>query len=251
MNIKIGHVSIDENGTISGGKVGDQTGKEICVREWYNKHWNVYLECTAPALAEKAAKYMEQICADPNYGYDQSQRWTGYNAILKNGGKVAGAKGGFDCSSLVIACYILAGLKIKPEGYTGNIKNILLATGKFKVYIEAAYLTSGIYAKRGGIYLLEGHHVVMALEDGEGNKKNPYKKPLTTVTKKSLENVIRWLQFQLNKALKSVSGYIPLEVDGKYGNHTTAAVRKFYKLQGWKSDGTKVGIYAIGRLAKY
>lgn len=39
----IGHASIDENGQIAGGEVGDQTGREICTREWYmHKFW---LEC--------------------------------------------------------------------------------------------------------------------------------------------------------------------------------------------------------------
>lgn len=30
------HASIDENGHITGGKIGDQTGKEICIRSFYN-----------------------------------------------------------------------------------------------------------------------------------------------------------------------------------------------------------------------
>ena len=37
MGIRIGHASISENGTTS-GKAGDQTGKEVCIREWYSKH---------------------------------------------------------------------------------------------------------------------------------------------------------------------------------------------------------------------
>ena len=37
MAVKIGHASIDERGKISGGKAGDQTGKEVCIRDWYNK----------------------------------------------------------------------------------------------------------------------------------------------------------------------------------------------------------------------
>ena len=65
-------------------------------------------------------------------GYSQPNRWTGYNAIINNGRKVAGAKGDFDCSSLIIACYILAGLSIAASGYNGNLKSILVGTGKFK-----------------------------------------------------------------------------------------------------------------------
>lgn len=181
MAIKIGHASIDENGKIIGGKVGDQTGKEICIRDWYSKPWNVYLECLDSALAEKAATYMEQICADDNYGYDQNERWTGFHSIMDNKKKIKGGKGEFDCATIIITAYILAGLKlsvsdmmINPEKhtiYTGSIKKILLDTGKFKAYTDNKYLTSDKYAKRGGIYLKEGRHVAMALEDGEANKK--------------------------------------------------------------------------------
>ncbi|NMA67165.1 MAG: LysM peptidoglycan-binding domain-containing protein [Clostridiaceae bacterium] len=167
MAIKIGHASIDERGKIAGGKVGDQTGREICIRNWYSKSWNVYLECTDKKLADKAAKYMEQICMDDNYGYDQGQRLTGYNSIVANRGNVKGGKGEFDCSSLVASCYKLAGLNISPALTTRNLRSALLATGKFKGYTGTKYINSDAYAKRGGIYLKEGSHVVMALEDSK------------------------------------------------------------------------------------
>lgn len=37
------HASINEKGTATGGKTGDQTGKEICTRSYYNKPWDVVL----------------------------------------------------------------------------------------------------------------------------------------------------------------------------------------------------------------
>ena len=166
MAVLIGHASIDENGTIQGKKPGDQTAKEICTRGWYSKPWDVYIECLDDELAERAAAIMEQICADDNFGYSQPNRWKGYNAIINNGRKVAGAKGDFDCSSLIIACYILAGLSIAASGYTGNLKSILVGTGKFKAYTDAAHVGSDAYAKRGGVYLKESSHVVMALSKG-------------------------------------------------------------------------------------
>lgn len=167
MAVKIGHASIDENGKVSGGKAGDQTGKEICIRSWYSKPWNVYLECTDKEVAHKAASIMECICFDDNYGYDQGQRVTGYNNIVKNNGSVHGAKGEFDCSSLVSAAYKLAGLNISVSNTTRSLRKALLATGKFKEYTNKKYLDTDEYAKRGGIYLKEGSHVVMALEDGK------------------------------------------------------------------------------------
>lgn len=40
---QLAQASIDENGNISGGKVGDQTGYEIHTRSYYNYPWNVVL----------------------------------------------------------------------------------------------------------------------------------------------------------------------------------------------------------------
>ena len=37
------HASINENGGTTGGKSGDQSGKEICTRSYYNKPWNYVL----------------------------------------------------------------------------------------------------------------------------------------------------------------------------------------------------------------
>lgn len=167
MTVKIGHAVQDERGKASGGTLGDQTGKEILVTTWYNRTggWDAYLECTDAGLAERAARYMERIC-EGNYGYSQSARWTGYKAIKAAGGNVEAAKGDFDCSSLVVSCYIFAGLNHAATGYTGSIRKSLLATGKFREYTDAKHLTSPDYAKRGGLYLKAGKHVLMCLSDG-------------------------------------------------------------------------------------
>ena len=36
MSVKIGHASIDERGKARGGAAGDQTGREVYTRNWYN-----------------------------------------------------------------------------------------------------------------------------------------------------------------------------------------------------------------------
>lgn len=169
MSIKIGYASKDENGKHAGGIVGDQTGREIRIGTWYNQPWNVYLECTDSMLANRAVSIMKQICDNKGYGYDQSQRLTGYNAILRNGKRVIGAKGEFDCSSLVSACYKLAGLNIAANNTTLSLRRELLRTGKFKVYTDLKHISSDELAKPGGLYLREGSHVVMALENGKRN----------------------------------------------------------------------------------
>ncbi|MBR1663486.1 MAG: C40 family peptidase [Ruminococcus sp.] len=40
---QLAEASIDENGGISGGRVGDQTGQEIHIRSYYNYPWNCVL----------------------------------------------------------------------------------------------------------------------------------------------------------------------------------------------------------------
>ena len=44
-NRQIAHASINEKGTVTGGKTGDQTGKEICIRSYYEYYggWDVHL----------------------------------------------------------------------------------------------------------------------------------------------------------------------------------------------------------------
>ena len=166
MAILIGHASISEKGTINGTS-GDQTGKEVCTRYWYSKPWNVMLICIDKDLAARAAQEMRYACANNNIGYGQNNRRTAYDSAVKNGKTFKNARGNTDCSQLVAACYILAGLSsLSPDCYTGNLRQALLNTGKFKAYTDSAHLNSDVYAEVGTVYLKEGSHVVMALENG-------------------------------------------------------------------------------------
>ena len=167
MSILIAEAYSDENGRARGGTPGDQTGKEIRIRRWYEREggWSVYLECMDAALASRAAEVAEAIANSPQFGYSQDKRWTGHKAILKAGGIEDAEASDYDCSSLVLSAYILAGLDIKAEGYTGNLERILAGTGKFKAYEDAAHTGSPALARRGSLYLAAGH-VFMCLEDG-------------------------------------------------------------------------------------
>ena len=166
MSVLIGHASISEKGTIN-GTPGDQTGREVFTREWYSKPWNVMLICTDKEMAKRAAQEMKYACANDNIGYGQNDRTTAYESAKKNGNSFKNSgKGNTDCSQLVGACYIFAGLNISPNVYTGNLRKALLNTGKFVAYTDSAHLNSDAYAEVGAIYLKEGSHVVMALENG-------------------------------------------------------------------------------------
>ncbi len=237
MSINIGHASIDENGKISGGKTGDQTGKEICIRKWYNKPWNVFLVCTDIVIASKAAKFMELICKNPSYGYNQSQRTSGYDSILTKG--IPEGRGSFDCSSLVSTCYKLAGLNISVHNTTASLRKALLSTGKFKAFTDKSHIATDDYAMPGSIYLSEGKHVVMALE--KGNKVNPYQMPKRNINIGCKGDDVKWVQWELlyhGYRFYMINGKKEeLTVDGSCGKITEAAIKAYQTNNKLKVDG--------------
>lgn len=163
MSVTIGHASIDEKGKASGGQAGDQTGKEVCVRTWYNKPWIAVFRPINNATAEKIAHAMEQACANDKIGYDQSQRTTLYKYAKQanwNLSKITTACE-TDCSALVAVCVNAAGLSVSQHMYTGNEEETLMATGAFTKFSASKFLTSGDYLKRGDILLASGHTAIV------------------------------------------------------------------------------------------
>lgn len=61
-NGQIVHASINENGKTTNGKDGDQTGKEICIRSYYNKPWNSILRYKE--VAPVVIKSLEEIAKE-------------------------------------------------------------------------------------------------------------------------------------------------------------------------------------------
>lgn len=59
MGVLIGHASIDENGHVRGGRPGDQTGREVCTRQWYDHRphrWNKVIRPLDAGVAERMAR---------------------------------------------------------------------------------------------------------------------------------------------------------------------------------------------------
>lgn len=166
--IKIGQASRDERMKYSGGSAGDQDGKEVAVRDWYNRPWNKILRAKDPAKAEKIAAAMEAACKNENIGYDQSQRYTLYDLCRYNGWDIAAVKTPCetDCSALVAVCVNAAGIRVPGSIYTGNQAAALLRTGEFELLDTPKYLTTDEFLKRGDILLYEFHHTAIALQDG-------------------------------------------------------------------------------------
>ena len=176
MAVGIAHAVMSENKD-KYGEVGDQLQTsstndrkgEIRLADWYNRSggWDEYLECTDRELAANASAWAVKIANSKNYGYSQGGgvkdgRWSGYKSIKSVG--FDQGKGNFDCSSLVISCYVFAGCpNLKPTGYTGNMARLLMATGKFKKYTDAAHIRSAASAKIGGVYVAKGAHTAIVV----------------------------------------------------------------------------------------
>lgn len=146
---------IDENGRATGGKAGDQTGRELCVHTLASSgSWSRILR--PPRNTDKIVKQAYAAAANDLIGYDQSQRTTLYNQASKTGFDLSSVKVACetDCSALVAVLCIGAGFAVSRDMYTGNERAALQAAGfKDMPYTEAAL-------QPGDILWRSGHTVV-------------------------------------------------------------------------------------------
>ena len=176
MAVRIGHASIDENGKATGGAAGDQNGKEVLIRDWYSKPWNVLLRPVRPEVAEKSARMCEAACANENIGYDQHGRNTLYTKAKAVGFDLAAIDTACecDCSSLMHVCAIAGGANL-TYGSNGHTTRTMVreftASGEYVKLTGSEYLTSDRLLKRGDILVKEGSHTVMVLDNGAGVPK--------------------------------------------------------------------------------
>ena len=194
----IAHSSIDERGKISGGQAGDQTGKEVCIRTWWDFATQV-LRIEDQKVREYFANNMIDCCDNDNIGYDQGGR----NSLLAEAIKVnfdfskITTKCEGDCSSTVTACvlgaiYKVLGKEAYEEAYailvvSGNcattstlsarLRNLPMV--KVSLYTSTAYTKSTSNAVFGDIYNKPSNHVVAYINDG---KKVVTSKTETTTT---------------------------------------------------------------------
>lgn len=97
--------SISETGGIYGA-VGDQTGWESHICQYYNYPWDGILHCTDSNLAECSAEVMEHLCNCSNHGYSQGDRWgdgttewVDVNGSASSSGSTSGNTSGSSTSS--------------------------------------------------------------------------------------------------------------------------------------------------------
>ena len=180
MAVKIGSARMGENGKITGGKPGDQTGKEVSTQNWYahSKGWRVFRARDA-YVRERIAKAMEHACANNRIGYNQNQRNDLFNQVRDAGFDPSAAKRDTqtDCSALVRVCCCYAGITVGNFN-TANEASYLLATGAFVELTGSEYTRSSDRLRKGDILVTRTKgHTVVVLTDGKKAEAAP-EKPL-------------------------------------------------------------------------
>lgn len=177
MALIIGSARIDENGNISGGKAGDNNGKEVSTQSFYvhSKGWNV-LRAKNSAHADKLALAMATACANDNIGYDQNQR----EGVVKYGINST-VKTEADCSSLVRACITFATGKDVGNFTTYNEKSILTNSGLFDF---VGKYTDSMKLRNGDILVTcsKGHTAIVVSGGESQSTSASYRAKVTTKT---------------------------------------------------------------------
>ena len=207
MSVRIGHASLNEHGKISGGKAGDQTGKEVCIRNWYRRDWSVMLRPKNADLAEKSAKACEAGCQNNLIGYSQANRNSLHACAQRVAYNLAKVNNycETDCSAFMTICAIAGGARnleyTTNAPTTSTMRKAFAKSGLYEVHTESMYLTSDKHLKRGDILVAEGKHTVMVLDNGNGNMV----KSVTDIAREVLAG--KWGSGQERKNRITSAGY--------------------------------------------
>ena len=241
MSVYVGSARIDERGKISGGRVGDQTGKEVAYQPYYvhSKGWYV-LRAKNASHRSRIAYAMKAACDNNKIGYDQTNRNGLYNAVKSKGFDPAKCTTTTetDCSGLVRVCVSYATGKYIPDFNTSSELSVLKGTGLFDVYKDSAHCASSANLMNGDILVTKtkGHTVVVisgAAGSSSGSSSSGSSSSSSSVLKKgSKGEAVKTLQRNLNVAIGA-----GLSVDGSFGPACYEAVKKFQSRYGLSVDG--------------
>lgn len=229
----LGHAVSDERGKSSGGKAGNQTGKELRFQEWYDraKGWSHVLRAKKKSLRKKIAAAITCLVLNPCIGYDQKQRTTLFREasnVKWNLSKI-NVPCSTDCSALDAVALNACGVKVSKDIYTGDMVEKIMDTGLFYDLIGKEYTQTSENLEVGDILVGVGH--------------------TATVTEVKemfvLERTLRYISGslltgddvkELQKILKSL-GYYKDKKDGIFGINTERAVISYQKARGLTPDG--------------
>lgn len=269
----ISNCSIDERGKISGGKPGDNNGKEWLVRSWYNYPWNCVLRANNAEAAALMADMAKAAAQNNNIGYNQYKRTTFWTELEKANYKPENIKTACDadCSAAVAAIAKAVGYRlniaamkgININAYTGNLKAALKAAG-FTILTDSKYLTSDKYLLPGDVLLKEGKHTCINLSKGskaeaavstptigstdiqkwqQAAVKDGFNIAIDGIWGAECEKVAnkaiikKRITYKYKNLTKYLQSKLGIEADGKCGNQTKAAIKAYQQKNNLVADG--------------
>lgn len=247
MSVIIGHASISEKNSVTGMK-GDQTGKEVCMRNWYNKPWTNIIRPVNHELAERMANICETLCKNENIGYDQTGRNSLHNELKKINYdyKKLIVPCNCDCSSFMHVIAIASGLT--EMEYTNNacttttMTNFFVKTGKFINITDSNILSNDKYLKRGDILVSKGSHTVMVLSDGiNANIIKTKSEPKDIKVKSKGIDISKWQANRIDFDAAMKAGYDFVIIRIGYNSTKDSYFESNYNKA--IASGMKVGVY--------
>lgn len=168
MSTLSGWASFNEKGKTTGGKAGDQTGKEVKTGAYYNFGQTVVLRFKDRTLAKKYAAFIKAVCENEHVGYCQAHRMSLSSALDAVNWDVSKLKTDceVDCSELTRCGLFYVGIIVNSNIYTGNMVEKYMATGHFEKLTDKKYLSGGEYNLTGDIAVKKSGHTISVLEDG-------------------------------------------------------------------------------------
>ena len=161
MSITFGSARIDENGNISGGRAGDQTGSEVSMQGYYMHSQGWYcLRPKSASVANMIAQAMIDACNNDYIGYDQSNR--NVVSVVKYYGSMSAIREycETDCANLVRGCIWEATGRDIGDFYTGNEASVLENSGLFEKRFSVSS-SSQLYNGDVLVTKSKGHTVIV------------------------------------------------------------------------------------------
>lgn len=163
--------SIGENGKATGGKKGDQNGREVKIGNYYDFGQNKVIRFRSVTRGRKMAEIAKFIAMDNGVGYNQSDRISFFNACKKykwNWTKVKKAiksgtfpKCNADCSSLYATCVNLVYGKEKLASDCTTHNLVYRTTVKNKANFKLTPKFPPKKWKKGDAPIKEGKHIII------------------------------------------------------------------------------------------
>ena len=238
--VQISNSGGDEHGNIKGGSAGDQTGKEWCIRDWYDRPWNCVLRHPDPEVRACIADLAVKAANNDRIGYDQNQRQTYWQQLQKVGydpSKITTACEA-DCSAGVIANVKAAGhllgrneLHGISATYTGNMRAAFMAAG-FQCLTAVRYIKGNSYLLAGDILLNDAHHTATVVTNG---KNSGAAVDMDKEVYELMPEIKKGSSGKAVKVLQAILGNVT--IDGDFGAKTEQAVKAFQKKKGLTQDG--------------